>query len=268
MPSLKKEHLEAAVEQNPVCLLGLTSWSVDYILHKFNHGGTCTIASKQGNKTLPPELWNMILSYLDEDIFCPVYPIGVTFVQIDHDNLEPAVIFNRIDTWWGFGDIRNGFDLSYYNDWLLNPSYEPVEEKKKRRPEYYPFPDFSKTVLPGQSVTIPVSNLEFNDDFLVHGLEVPEMIAFCERGECHLCDGRRKFCARCPDGKAVMEKFTRIHPSRVSCGTQMLCPLCIGVEYAMKSVCETAGWFDGERMSDEEYQEWSGKRLKRLGYME
>lgn len=113
---------------------------------------------------------------------------------------------------------------------------------------------------------IPISHLEFNDNFLVCGLSAPRMIVHAEWGTCDLCGGRRKFCAGRPDGKAAMEKITRLRPSRVSCGIQMFCPLCIGVKYAEYSVCVIAGWLDG-KMSHEKYQEWSGKRLKSLGYM-
>ncbi|PTD01479.1 hypothetical protein FCULG_00010415 [Fusarium culmorum] len=178
MYNLKKKHLEAAVEQNSICLLGLTSWSAAYILHKPNHGGTYTIASKQGNKTLPPELWNMILSYFEYDKYDPVYPVGITSVQLEHNISEPAVIFNKINSWCAFSGIKDGSDLSYYEDWLLNSS----GGRKKQRPEYYPFFDFSKTVLPDQSITIPISHLEFNDNFLVCGLSAPQMIAHAEWG--------------------------------------------------------------------------------------
>lgn len=86
----------------------------------------------------------MILSYFEYDKYDPVYPVGITSVQLEHNISEPAVIFNKINSWCAFSCIRDGSDLSYYEDWLLNPSCEPVGKGRNNVPNNIPSSTFVK----------------------------------------------------------------------------------------------------------------------------
>ncbi|GKU05319.1 cuticle-degrading protease [Fusarium langsethiae] len=191
-------------------------------------------------------------------------------IQVVGRNSEPTFVCNKIGEWWSFGNIRTGSELFHYENYLIGPSYKPeVEDEDEERPPKCPFSDFSKTVLQDQCLTIPVSNLEFEKPFLYHGFNAPGMISWCEGGECQLCGGGRELCPGCRDGREVMESFTTLPSTKVDCGTEMMYPLCIGVECAEESAYQTSDhWGDeDDKMSDEEYNEWYSRVMKKLGYM-
>ncbi|KAJ4135034.1 hypothetical protein NW768_004645, partial [Fusarium equiseti] len=143
------------------------------------------------------------------------------------------------------------------------------EEDDEYDPENYKVPKnpfkISTAVLPGKSVTIPISHLDFESPFLYRKLEVPDVITWIHYGDCELCGGEnREFCAGC-NGKRILNNFTYVGRSSGDCGIRMLCPLCIGVEYAVKSIS-----YDPDYESDEEeqraYYKWVWNRKRELSY--
>lgn len=56
-----------------------------------------------------------------------------------------------------------------------------------------------------------------------------------------------------------------------TCGIDLLCPLCVGSDFAQVSLCQNRRdmhrrWGDeDELMGEEEYREWSMERLRELG---
>ncbi|KAG8667491.1 hypothetical protein FPOAC2_12656 [Fusarium poae] len=324
MYPVKSEDLETLVEQNTILFLDMNSWPAGYVRRVIERSPSY-ITTKDGNKTLPAELWYMILSFLEEHQYWPVYPVKMSSVQLDHENREPAFICNIVTDWRRFGSVENPNDLHDYENYLMDPigidyydflkqvfdqpykdrgsnqessdehehegeEEEEEKEEDKIEEEYEdeieeeyedesesededgymiisPFIDMSKTVLPDQSFTIPVSDLDSEQPFLYWGVRAPEMISWLEEGKCELCRGAREFCVGCLDGRDVLERFTGLDAARLGgdCGTIMLCPLCIGEDYAKNSVYATSDRANGN-MSVEEFAESCNQRMKELGY--
>jgi hypothetical protein len=268
MKPVKSKHPEGLLERNTVLILDFTGWTTSYIRSIIGRS-TKHIATKEGNKTLPAELWLQILSLVESDVNQPhyrlVYPVEMSSVQLDGQISEPSFVCNSIKEWRAFGNIRTGNELYFYESYIRNPSYEPEKEEGEEDPPKSPF-EISKQVLPDRSFNIPLSHLDSEEPFLYHRVEAPDVIARLENGDCKLCDGgERHFCAGCWDGRQVMEAFTSHY--RADCSIRMLCPLCVGSEYAERSINETSDfWRSAGKMSDEEYEEWIDKRMKDLGY--
>ncbi|KAL6923284.1 hypothetical protein FSST1_000558 [Fusarium sambucinum] len=270
MKHVDRKDVKRLTNRNAILLLDLTSWTVAYIDHIIS-GSSKNIATKEGNKTLPAELWYEIFSWAEDDLRQHVrrlvYPVEMTSVQLDGKTTEPAVVCNIIDEWRRYGDIKNNSDLVHYENYLISPWYDPEQMEGQPPPPECPFFNISKTILPDQSFTIPIRELNVWRYFLFWRIKAPEVISWTEFGECKLCNPhRREFCAHCESG--ILEDFTSMDRYMVERGTAMFCPLCIGPEYATYSVFyQTLHQGPTDERSKEEYRGWQRARLKGLGYM-
>ncbi|KAF4442243.1 hypothetical protein F53441_11805 [Fusarium austroafricanum] len=275
MRPVKVTDLEVLLNRNSILILDVTNWAVGFIRQIISHSPGC-ISTKTGNKTLPIELWLQIISYAEYDenlhVYRPVYPIKMGTTQFDGSETKPALTCNLLQEWRRCGRIWDGTERYHYERCLNNPSYDPLTGDRTYNPEEdfkRPF-EISKTPKE-DTFSIPVSHLDFENKILFRNIYVADMIAWLEGGECYLCGGdNRVHCAGCGDGPRVMESFTSSY--RTCCSIRMLCPLCIGTEYAEASVQENDRYdelTEKEREEDEEskeYEEWVNERFRELGY--
>ncbi|CAG7559908.1 unnamed protein product [Fusarium equiseti] len=281
MLPVKEKHLEDLLDCHSILLLDLTYWSTSHIRSIVQRDPT-HIATKKGNKTLPMELWLDILDEADEDEdeheYCLVYPIQMSSVQINGEEPEPALVCNIVEQRAHFGRIKNGVELECYETWLDRPLTEYEEEEDDNEEDDYDEDDFetykvpknpftiSTTVLPGKSVTIPISDLNFESPFLYRKLGVPDVISWIHHGDCKLCGSRdRHFCAGC-GGCRVLNKFDYGDRHGGDCALRMLCPLCIGVEYAQRSFVYDP-YDDTDEAKSRSYIKWFSDRKRELGYI-
>jgi hypothetical protein len=124
MRPVERNDVRRLTNRNTILILDLASWTIAYIDNIISRNPK-NIATKQGSKTLPPELWYMILSWAEDDFAEPghklVYPVEITSVQLDGETSEPAMVCNEIPQWWRFGAIRNRTELIYYENYLISP---------------------------------------------------------------------------------------------------------------------------------------------------
>ncbi|KAG8667323.1 hypothetical protein FPOAC1_012151 [Fusarium poae] len=276
MRPVERNDVRRLTNRNTILIIDPTSWTIAYIDNIISRNPK-NIATKQGSKTLPPELWYMILSWAEDDFAQPshdlVYPVEITSVQLDGETSEPAVVCNKIPQWWRFGAIRNLTELIHYENYLISPWYDPTAmpsyDPSRTPPPECPFLGISRTVLQNESLTIPIRELKFGRSFLYQDIKAPEVIAWTERGKCFLCHDVSGFCAGCRDGAWALESFDIMSRDLVDCDTGMFCPLCVGPEYAKQSAWENSDQgLPSDKMSEEEYIEWESKRMQELGYHE
>lgn len=86
------------------------------------------------------------------------------------------------------------------------------------------------------SVRILLSTLSGDIKTLFTDITVPDVIGWVEKGACRLCAETRVFCTGCRDGREVMTTWFGYKPEWAACQMMMLCPLCLGEDYAYESV--------------------------------
>ncbi|RGP79541.1 cuticle-degrading protease [Fusarium longipes] len=272
----KTRHLESLVGENSVLILDFAQWTVNYMRNIVNHDSSC-ITTNTGSKTLPTNLWHRVLSLVEDDWegrFCrPVYAVGMCSAQLNGTGPEPALVCKIINTWWSFGDIEEVTVLEHCENYLKNLSYEPKGFEEGDCIVECPF-QLSKTGFPDKSCTIPTSHLCAKNAFLHYDATAPDMIAWCEDGECGLCDNNRGFAkASGRSWPKIIDEWRCWNGQCLSTYTKSLCPLCMGIEYARTSIEETykddayysteGEFYEWEAM----YREWENERLVELGYL-
>ncbi|KAF5711075.1 hypothetical protein FMUND_9225 [Fusarium mundagurra] len=288
MLPVESEDLERLVKLNSILILDIDCWGASYLRNILAHG-SAHITTKQGNKTLPPELWLDILDqveyYIDEDTYKPVYGVAITSGSTNGGSgTESALVCNVLEEWKKCGDLTDGNRINAYNRCLRNPSYKLDPEKDWiAKDEKYYF-TITKTVQEN-SYSIPVSHLRFKGDFLFRKIRVPDLIARFEDGECSLCGGDRYLDSARPTRREEALMFcneTEFHRQCYWHG--VVCPLCIGGEYAdayleiLKSSCRNYGYDDDddddeeeeeteeERIEKDTTRNWIRERYRELGY--
>lgn len=91
----------------------------------------------------------------------------------------------------------------------------------------------------------------------------PDIVARLEGGECWFCGGSREICAGCTHGRA--QEFDLF----MSCGTDMACPNCMGVDVAHRDKEFQHACIDYENVTIDEIRARTRElnaRLAELGY--
>ncbi|RBR26015.1 uncharacterized protein FIESC28_01288 [Fusarium coffeatum] len=269
MIPVKEEDLKKLLKDHTMLILDLTHQIINYIKNIICRSPQ-HIATKEGNKTLPAELWLEILSWAELNInrhkYSLVYPVKVSSIQIRGDERESALVCNIVESWKKFGELKSGTDREYYEGYLANTLHVPIPGRYDDEPPENPF-KISRTVTPDKSVTIPVSQLDLEMPILYQDFDTVDVIGKLEDGNCGICEGERLILATDDDLVYCMTSLE--HYEYDKC-TWMLCPLCIGSGWADDCARQTnlREDEDEERMSEEEFNEWLNNRLRDLGYHE
>ncbi|KAF5251274.1 hypothetical protein FANTH_3566 [Fusarium anthophilum] len=279
---VQSQDLEGLVKLNSILILDVDWWGASYLRNIVAHG-SAHITTKQGNKILPPELWLDIIdrveSYVDGNTYKPVYGVKLTPGSMDASGTESALVCNVLEEWTKCGDLTGGNRVNAYEKCLHDPFYklDPEKDETDENEKYYFI--ITKTVEKN-SYSIPVSHLRLKGDFLFRNIEVPDIIARLEDGDCHLCWGQRSLDINRADNCEDASFFCGGVLCHRWCYHETICGLCIGGDYAsdhldiMFAKCEGAHSDDEEEEEDTEEEKMEKKnfrkRLKRrfqeLGY--
>jgi len=256
MKPVEAKNLDILVKLISILMFNIDCWGASYLRSILSHGST-HITTKQGNRTLPAELWHEILDLtelrIDENTYKLVYGIEIKDKSTSGSRIEPTLICNVLGEWKECGELGGGDHVEVYEKCLKDPSYEINPEKDRVEKDMEPFFRITKTVQEN-AYWIPVSHLRFQGDFLFQNIEVPDIIARLEDGYCRLCMGGRSLDIYMSDTRTEASFFCGAVLSHKDCGHDAICPLCLGEQYAyeylhvMYSKCE-------ERYSDEEVEE-------------
>ncbi|KAF5622976.1 hypothetical protein F52700_10288 [Fusarium sp. NRRL 52700] len=283
MLPVKFQDLEDLVKLNSILILDVDCWGTSYLRNILAHG-SAHITTKQGNKSLPTELWLDIIDRVEDRInkntYKPVYGVAITPGSTNGSGTESALVCNVLEKWNKCGNLTGGNRIYGYNSLLLDPSYklDPDNDDIGRDEESY-F-TITKTVQEN-SYSIPVSHLRHKGDFLFRNIEVPDMIARCENRECSLCGGYRYVYSSRPHRYDKILMFCNEVEFHRRCSWHgVVCPLCIGDEYAdtyleiLNSNCRNYDYDDDdeeeeteqETLEKESTREWLRERYRELGY--
>ncbi|KAH8685140.1 hypothetical protein BGZ61DRAFT_454981 [Ilyonectria robusta] len=247
--------LDSRVEKKSILMLDATLLYLNYIEGVV----PASISSKQGNKQLPLEIWRNILDLAARDNNSHQYFL-VQPQSLEQSKAEfTTLICAAIPKWKRCGSLTE-VNLVYEYEYYLARPHGCLQDGGER-----PF------ILPGDEATptvFRIPTVALDKKILFEKLTVPDVIAWPERGQCYLCDGGRIFCAGCRDGIEVAEEWTSA--SRLGdCSIRMLCPLCMGPEFAGDSISmqQALEWNSDTEGMDKEYDAWAHRRFTELGYM-
>ncbi|KAF5530390.1 hypothetical protein FPHYL_14086 [Fusarium phyllophilum] len=270
MKPVESKDLDSLVKLNSIVIFDIDCWGASYLRNILSHGPS-HITTKQGNKTLPTELWLEILELteidVDENTYKLVYGIELTRKSANGSRIEPTLICNVLEEWKKCGQLRDGCHVRVYEKCLKDPSYEIDPQKDRVKEDMEPFFRITKTVREN-AYWILVSHLRFQEDFLFHNIEVPDIIARLEDGDCHLCWGDRSLDLCRPDTCEDASFFCGGTLCHRWCYHDTLCGLCLGADYAsdhldiMFEKCEGAHSDDEEVEEDTEEEKMEKKRFR------
>ncbi|KAM0229036.1 hypothetical protein ACHAPO_010316 [Fusarium lateritium] len=269
MKPVNQSDLEGLVNLGSILILDVTSWGLNFVYETICRSPS-HITSKTGNNTLPTELWLEIISHVksstNDDAYEAVYPIEIQSVQIDGGEAEPVLICNVLENWRRCGTIRHGWDVGIYENYLNNPSHVLTEEEKRVRPNQRP-PFQVSSVAKDPMYAISLSYIETRFEFLFHDIKVPDVISCLEYGDCRFCYNRTHSVKR-PKQDDDIATFCGEISHHPDCEINIICPLCIGVDYASTSI-STACYCvdDDDRLPHEEHCMYFNNRFRELGYV-
>jgi hypothetical protein len=183
---VESQYLEGPVKLNSILILDVDCWVVTYLRNILAHGST-HITTKQGNKTLPTEIWLDILDlaelYVDENTYKPVYGIEMNPRSTNNSGTGSALVCNVLEERKKCGELEGGNRVNAYDKCLQDPSYklDPENDDIDEDEEYY----FRVSKLANNNaISIPISHLAFETKFLFCKVTVQDMISRLERATC------------------------------------------------------------------------------------
>jgi hypothetical protein len=307
MQPVTKEHLESLVESKPILLLDELAIGPAFVDAALRPAPS--LISSKGGQRFPRELWDMVLGFATRNT-------SHRLVQphaLKHDGAGRQVLVCKLVSTDGHascGELKDGVAYEAYEWYLRHPNgtlpdkipgdekwtkneVEDDEGSDEERPEEgssdeegprsvslkdRPF-DIPETADPETTIKIPSSTFESTIKVLFWDITVPDVIARVEGGWCRLCGGGRSHCPGCLRGmRDEVEGFAYV--SSTDCSYLMLCPLCVGPEWAEESLerqeQDDRDWDWGAKPygMDEELEEqcakfndWFNARLRALGYL-
>ncbi|KAF5675149.1 cuticle-degrading protease [Fusarium denticulatum] len=255
MKPVESKDLEKLVKLNSILIFDIDCWGASYLRNILSHGPS-HITTKQGNKTLPTELWLGILDltklHVDENTYKLVYGIEITHKSANGDMIEPTLICNVLDERKGCKELRDGYGVWLFEKCLRDPSFKDVRGRQDKK--RFPFLRITKSAREN-TFSIPVSHLRFQEDFLFHKIEVPDIIARLEDGDCHLCGGDRSLDLCRSDDRANAGFYYEGVFSHRWCYHSTICALCLGRDYARDHLNIMFGKCMGAHSDNEEEEE-------------
>jgi hypothetical protein len=232
----------------------LAYWKLVMILNKTLHGpayveslvsqcpGVIT-TNTQGRKTLPPELWYMILDFIvndpDPHDFALLQPVHLETIG----RRNKTLICAKFERWRSMGLLNNEAQVVAASKYLARPDlrFDGLD-----RP-------FLSVQVPNSRWKIPARVLSSKIKAVHVAITVPDVIKYLEGGSCFLCRDKR----------CVADELNFFYPKRrgfYNIRDTALCPLCVGLEYAEQSLEK------GQKSSPLTYLEWLAQTLESLGH--
>ncbi|KAF5629620.1 uncharacterized protein FTJAE_8501 [Fusarium tjaetaba] len=218
-----------------------------------------TLITSQGGKTLPLEVWYMIIDFSKR---CPESHryslIRPKLLQASAGGDE--LVCERYKRWSPFGNIKEIRELEMYRFYLAHPDrlYNPALDSTCPNPFSFPSPNF------GSLCAIPTALLASKTKFLHLELTVPDVIKNLEDGYCTCCSGNHVF----GDDFVLSGASTRWYSQLASGPIPMflagffICPVCVGLVHALESI-DVHG---STSLYREEYKPWLLDRVESLGF--
>lgn len=255
--STKTALIEKLVRDKPMLLLNKTRFSFSFIC-SIVYQSPNLISTREGKKTLPMELWLMIIDFAlqdeNEDDFTLARPRDLQPSTDGADHEGQVLICDEYE----HHTECNGLAVDeVLTEFLKDPdTTKGVAQVRDSLPS-----------LTGHTFAVNLNLLseDSKPEFLYWDLEIPDIISWLKYGSCWLCGGARELCPGCGTWA------DHILAERFRCGYDVACPICIGTNYAGEyfSLLHTMDT-DGEEVTEEEWDELETEvteRKKQLGYL-
>ncbi|KAI8716326.1 hypothetical protein NCS52_00925800 [Fusarium sp. LHS14.1] len=246
--------LDKLLQNNPILMLDAIELSAKFIETTVRRSPDF-ITTKKGKKTLPLELWLEIIEWTREWS----WNILVQPQRLEEGSTN-TIVCTAIPSWNPCACLKNASAVRAYESYLDRPGDGPDENRPFRLPQ-------DLTEDEDWTWKVPATALSQEKMILCGELIVPDVIALVEDGKCYTCVQGRSICPGRGFGYQIAEGFGFYQVSGDS-SYSLLCPLCIGLEYAAEDLCLTDERNKGEEgcLTDEEYADWVQSRFRELGY--
>ena len=265
--------------ERPALILHKDAMGFSYI-DMLVHRSPNSVASKQKRTVFPLEIWEMVLNF-GKEWMTQDYTHHI-LVQPEHI-LGDYLICKPIpdDVRVPCSDLENPWQIQVYEEFLNCPDGnggpstsnngcgtfqvlihgevgEEEEDTSSSEEDFdgavHQAPDDFETT---ESIRILIPTLSGDIKTLFADITVPDVIGWVETGDCSLCGEGRVFCVGCKDGTEVIETWFGYKPTWADCGKRMLCPLCLGEDYAYESVWRERFPEEEDEHDEEEEDEYS-----------
>ena len=239
---------ERLVVWKPMMILDKTLYGPAYVENLVARNPGLVTSKTYGRKTLPLEVWYMILDIITND------PSLHDFAFVRANCIEmggkrgQTLVCNRVNQWASLGALRNENEVEEVNMYLARP-------------------DLNFRLLPnpfrldGGSQPWEIPTLLFSSKIKSLHVEitVPDFIKHFEDGECHCCQNSRTIRRQIYKEISSQQGFSRV---RWSMFMPVMCPVCVGLE-AFERCTEVF-----RRSSSRAYLAWLREELTKLLEME
>ncbi|KAI1407541.1 hypothetical protein F5Y13DRAFT_205990 [Hypoxylon sp. FL1857] len=245
------------LEQDSLLLLNIGLLGLRYVKRLIARDNT-SIRSK-GGISLPSEIWVIILKFADnakQREFCPA---KAELVSASPNRMvlrcfryafscDPDAILA--------GNLKDDVSVAEFEQYLARATPSTAKTLNIEVPELYRLSgrDNSFDIILDSTSTVT---------YLYADLDVPDIISTLDYGWCWVCKGRRFICPGCTGGKA--QEFD----SFMSCGVNLACPLCMGMNFSRHHKWFLENCVHGEppyENEEEDMRERVEDRLHELGY--
>lgn len=251
MKPVRYTHLATLVNTKPILILNKTALAANFIDTVVRRSPN-NIATTQGGKRLPLELWLDILGFASCD------PNSHEYCLVQPQSIEQGILVCTLvgqERRVRCGELESSHSVAQYEYFLANP--DPLDPEQPFDTQAFPAADDKHLVK------VPTATLGSTIKTLFMDVTVPDIISWLEYGACWVCGGSRELCPRliCT-GEWIQDFVPGI--SR-DCGTISLCPLCIGLHVAETHLMQYDSDEEEDSMSTEESKAWYSGRIAELG---
>lgn len=200
---------------------------------------------------LPAEIWDIIIDYLENgqrtDEFCFVKASVVRPSPWSSDTTRLIRCKKQefdldLSKQWLAGHLCSAIAVLDFETFLLSPTAETADSI-----ESTVIPDLHQLPGPENTFSIVLDSVHQTElGALGIDVDVPDIIAKFDYGDCCVCNGYRSICPGCTGG--VADEFFVF----MSCGASLACPLCLGLDLADKHHRFLKYDIEGETTPDEE----------------
>ncbi|KAK7425127.1 hypothetical protein QQX98_000041 [Neonectria punicea] len=243
MIPVNPSRLDSIVKRKEICLLNQTRFTIHFVSSLVNHSPR-NIATKQGNKQLPLELWREIVAWAETDPRHHTYCL-VQAQFLEEHGAQRIVVCAEIPERDTCGLLETDGARNEYHAYLQRPG----EGHDPKRP--FVLPDANNQ---DSLIKIKDSLLGPDSEILFRALSVPDVISWVEEGECFICDSEGwVFLYRDYDDDGF---FGCGLPYGII-GSSIPCPLCIHM-----GIPESI-----DELESEEYRRETRETFEEFGYI-
>jgi hypothetical protein len=221
MRSVTPSQLDSIVERKEICILSTTWLTIQFVSSLVNRSPG-SIATKQGNKRLPLELWREIIAWAEMDLKSGDYCL-VQVQCLEEHGAKRILSCAKITEWTQCGLLKTKDAADQYREYLDCPG----EGDDPIRP--FVLPDTSNS---DSLIKIKESLLGPGNEILFSDLDVYDVLSWIEDGNCYLCEDERWMNIHEDEGGYRFFGYTLPPPIdswQRNADPSMGCPLCIGL---------------------------------------